>query len=351
MKRNTGAAGLSHLAMDWAAYTIATFFLCDIVWEFIDYGSWEWTWDNDLAGLAEDLAYCGFFSLSSIATSSLLFRLRYFKKLAYGRLVTSGLITLSANLLLAVICENAYYALYPTDEDTFWGSVYFFCFISSLASFGHTAQHYSLLIVKQNEEKLALQKKLLKLQLDPHFVFNSLSTLAGLTRLDPEKAEDFTVKLAKTYRRILAAVDHDVVSIPDAVAFAKDYVALLNVRFADRVELDTGGCEANDKEGILTLSMQVLIENAVKHGMGNGTGKVTIHLEKRGDRLTVRNDRPQDGQESRGTSSLGIGLSNLRKRYELECGIAPSICKTDDYFEVELPIINIGVTKEEPRTA
>ena len=285
--------------------------------------------------------------MSSIATASLLFRLRYFKKLTYRRLLTSGLVTLAANLLLAVICENAYYAIYPTDDDTFWGSIYFFCFISSLASFGHTAQHYSLLIVKQNEEKLELQKKILKLQLDPHFVFNSLSILAGLTRMDPEKAEDFTVKLAKTYRRLLAAVDNDIVSVPKALAFAKDYVSLLNIRFDNKIALDTSGCDANEHDGILTFSMQVLIENAVKHVMGTGGGSVTIRIAKRDGCLSVRNNLPdQKGMATRRqTASTGIWLDNLRQRYKLECGATPTIRMTGDDFNVELPIIAIETQK------
>ncbi len=332
---------IAHLARDWSVYTLATFFMCDILWEFIDYGEWEGTWSDALPDYLVDLAYCGVFSFTSILTTIFVTKLRYFKKVTYQRLLSLGLITLFVNLLIAITCENVYYYIWPTDADSFWGSIYFFCFISSLASMAHTAQHYSMMIIKQNEEKIALQKKILKLQLDPHIVFNSLSILAGLTRIDPEKAEDFTVRLSRIYRRIMADVDHDTVSIADSLKFAKDDVALLNIRFADKIVLDTSRCEAQEDEGILTLAMQIVIENAAKHSMPQGEEKLIISIDREEDYLVVGNNRPIGERANAPETSTGVGLANLRKRYQLECGKDIRINVTPKRFEVAMPIVKI----------
>lgn len=337
MKRTDRGLDFKELAKDWAIYTFATFFLCDILWEVIDYGSWDGSWVDGLEGLVVDLAYCGVFSLSSIATGAALFKLRYFSKVTYGRLLCCGIITLAANLLIAVTCENVYDAIWPTDSDTFWGSVYFFCFISSLASFAHASEHYSMMIVRQNEENIALQRQLLKRQLSPHFVFNSLSVLAGLTHVDPERAEDFTVKLSRLYRAVLNAVDDDFVSLKEALDFARDYVDLLNVRFADKIELDTTECQAEDGERILSLAMQTLVENAAKHGRPANGGTLRIKIAKAGDRIRVTNNLPADQDKPDGASA-GIGLENLKERCRIEYGVEPTIRSSDTYFEVEMPI-------------
>lgn len=329
-----------HLIKDWATYTIGTFFICDIIWElFIDYSEWEGTWADAVWNYFVDLTYCGVFSLASILTTIFVTQLRYFRKVTYSRMLSLGLITLGVNILIAVICENAYYYLWPTDDDSFWGSIYFFCFISSLASLAHTSQHYSLMIVRQNEEKIALQKRILKLQLDPHFIFNSLSVLAGLTRVDPVKAEEFTVRLAKTYRRIVEDVDNDFVSLTESLAFAKDDVAMLNIRFDDKIVLDTSRCEPSDTDCILTLAMQVLIENAAKHSLPQKDEKLIISVSREDDYLVVGNNRPERGLANAPETTTGIGLINLRKRYLLECGRDIKIRKTPKRFEVAIPII------------
>lgn len=337
MKRTDRGLDFKELAKDWAIYTFATFFLCDILWEVIDYGSWDGSWLEGADNLLVDLAYCGVFSLSSIATSAALFKLRYFSKVTYGRLLGCGIITLAANLLIAVACENVYDAIWPTDSDTFWGSVYFFCFISSLASFAHASQHYSMMIVRQNEENLTLQRQLLKRQLDPHFVFNSLSVLAGLTRIDPERAEAFTIKLSRLYRAVLNAVSNDFVSLEEALGFAHDYVDLLNVRFADKIELDTSGCRVAVGERIMSLAMQTLVENAAKHGRGDDGSTLRISIVKDGGRIRVTNNKPAS-RGGRAEASAGVGLENLRKRCMIEYGVEPAVRETDTTFEVEIPI-------------
>lgn len=328
---------IRELAKDWAIYTFATFFLCDILWDVIDYGSWEGSWLDDADNLLVDLAYCGVFSLSSIATGVALFKLRYFSKVTYGRLLGCGIITLAANLLIAVACENVYDAIWPTDSDTFWGSIYFFCFISSLASFAHASQHYSMMIVRQNEENMVLQRQLLKRQLDPHFIFNSLSVLAGLTRIDPERAEAFTIKLSRLYRAVLNAVGNDFVSLEEAISFAHDYVDLLNVRFADKIELDTSGCQAEGGDRIMSLAMQTLVENAAKHGRSDDGGTLRISIVKTDGKIRVTNNKPA-GREGRTEASAGVGLENLRKRCMIEYGVEPAVRETDTDFEVEIPI-------------
>ena len=85
---------------------------------------------------------------------------------------------------------------------------------------------------------LTLQKKYLKLQLDPHFVFNSLSSLTGMIEETPKQAEDYVVKLSHTYRYILRHIDCDYTSLSEAADFIKTYVSMLNMRYDGNIELD-----------------------------------------------------------------------------------------------------------------
>ena len=111
---------------------------------------------------------------------------------------------------------------------------------------------------------LTLQKKYLKLQLDPHFVFNSLSSLTGMIEETPKQAEDYVVKLSHTYRYILRHIDCDYTSLSEAADFIKTYVSMLNMRYDGNIELDIADLHTHEDECVLSLSLQLLIENAVK---------------------------------------------------------------------------------------
>lgn len=178
--------------------------------------------------------------------------------------------------------------------------------------------HFSDMIVLKGKENLALQKRYLMMQLDPHFVFNSLSSLAGMIGEDPKMAEDYVVKLSHIYRYILQQID-------------KEYITL--VLHADDLYGDRDEC-------ILSLSLQLIIENAVKHNCPQSSTELHVSLGRQGDMLVIKNNRIYTNlTNDQSIESYGIGISNLKQRYRLEGEAEPEFIAHKDSFEVRLPII------------
>ncbi len=189
-----------------------------------------------------------------------------------------------------------------------------------------------------------MTKRLLKSQMDPHFVFNCLNILSGLIEEDSERAERFIISLSRIYRYIINSLDKDIVPISEAMTFAKEYVSIMQTRYPSSIDFCDNGLECRSDEKILTMSMQLLIENAVKHNSPSPEHPLRILVFKRGDRLVVSNSLFNNSQGPvPSTSRDGIGLKNLRQRYSMECGKNPEISITKEgdkrFFEVSLPII------------
>ena len=188
-----------------------------------------------------------------------------------------------------------------------WGTSFLFGLIASLVALIHLSMHFSDMIVLKGKENLALQKRYLMMQLDPHFVFNSLSSLAGMIGEDPKMAENYVVKLSHIYRYILQHID-------------KEYITLA--------------------DGILSLSLQLIIENAVKHNCPQSGIELHVSLGRQGDMLVIKNNRIYtNNNNNQSIESYGIGISNLKQRYRLEGEAEPEFIAHQDSFEVRLPII------------
>jgi signal transduction histidine kinase len=172
----------------------------------------------------------------------------------------------------------------------------------------------------------------LRAQVDPHFLFNALNTLASLIPADPERALAFNQGLADVYRYILAHRDHDVVPVEEEWAFVQRYLFLLRLRFDDRIRVDgdvgVGGA-------VPPLALQVLVENAVKHNAFTEREPLAIRVLRDGDALVVENDaRPKRGV----TPSSGVGLSNLAERARLATGRDLVVEGGTSRFVVRVPV-------------
>lgn len=262
------------------------------------------------------------------------------------RLALNGVLTLGLNLALALLHEFfSARLLWPApSEEGFLYSVYIFSIVASIVSQFHIIRYYAKLALRQQSENLALTKAKLKSQLNPHFVFNSLNILAGLIEENPGEAERFTVSLSKIYRYIVNSLEKDVVPITEAMTVAKEYVSILQTRFPSSIDFRDGVLECRSEEKILTMSLQLLIENAVKHNCPSPERPLRISVFKRGDRLVVSNNLcDSDRCDMLGVRHDGIGLNNLTKRYLMECSKAPEISVAGGgdsrCFEVSLPII------------
>lgn len=335
---------LKKFLQEWSVFTVVFFFLYDIIWAVIDIDTFKrYLIEVYVVGALLDLLYCGIFSFVSLLITKKLLETQMFRKAENDRkkFLVSGGVILAANTLLAGVCEviiNKAFPRYAIED--FWGSFYIFAIIGSLLTLIHLLQHYSDVVINKTRENFALQKKYLKLQLNPHFVFNSLSSLTGMIETDQEMAEQYVVKLSHIYRHILSYIENDYITIDEGLHFSKEYVDMLNMRYQNKIELQIVDCQSIRNEYLLSQSLQLLIENAVKHNSPTGDEKLIIKISRLDDMLVVRNNRLYTyGRNDQRIESYGIGLNNLERRYEMECDRKPIITGDEDFFEVKLPIL------------
>lgn len=184
----------------------------------------------------------------------------------------------------------------------------------------------------------------LKNQLDPHFLFNSLNVLTSLIDEDPYQAQKFTTSLSKVYRYVLEQKNKDLVSIEEELQFAKTYVRLLKMRFEDGIVFDIPENSSHPEAKIVPLSLQLLLENAVKHNIVTASKPLNIRVEERDGMLVVSNNL-QEKQVVR--KSSGVGLRNIQQRYSILSARQVNIRKTASEFSVELPMLTKRVTVTE----
>lgn len=325
--------------IEWGILTIISFLFYDVIWIPT---SEEFTFAqiNDVANyLLADFIYCACLSFCIVWASFHIAQLKYFSQICYKRLILLSLTILFSNVLISVILENIYELLVSAPYDSFEEGLLIVCLISTISSLAHCAQYYSRMISIQSEEIITTQKKMLKMQLDPHFIFNSLNILIGIVHTSPDDAEKFIIRLSRIYRYIIKSIEQDMASISESISFIADYIALLNIRFPNKIDfqVDTS-LDRNNNECIPVMSLQLLIENAVKHNIPDGNSKLSIKIFRKGNNLIVHNSiNKAEGFYTK--DSFGLGLKNIYERYRILGGRSPQTRKTEDLFEVELPII------------
>jgi two-component system, LytTR family, sensor kinase len=201
--------------------------------------------------------------------------------------------------------------------------------------------------LRQNErlktENFALQTENYRAQLDqlkkqvnPHFLFNSLSTLQNLIRSGDAHSEEFVHKLSEVYRQLLQTRESHVISLREELDFLKAYLYLLQGRHDDALNVRIQAMPAALDFQLPTFGLQLLVENCVKHNVISASRPLTIQISQTDPAtITVRNNR----QPKKNVPSLGVGLDNLRKRYDLlgiEAGV--QLEESPDEFSVTLKL-------------
>ncbi|MDA9087376.1 2TM domain-containing protein [Polaribacter sp.] len=176
----------------------------------------------------------------------------------------------------------------------------------------------------------------LKNQLDPHFLFNSLNVLTSLIGENPAQAERFTTKLSKVYRYVLEQRNKDLVPIEEELKFAKTYMELLGMRFEEAVQFNIPDTISNNELKIVPLSLQLLLENAVKHNVVSTSKPLTINIYEEGSYLIITNN--VNPKQAIGKSTK-IGLQNIADRYGLITDKGVKIENNNKTFKVSLPLL------------
>lgn len=192
-------------------------------------------------------------------------------------------------------------------------------------------------LLELQKTNLQSQFEVLKQQVNPHFLFNSLNVLASLIKVDPDLAESFTEKLSKVYRYVLENKEKDMVSLTTETDFINSYIFLLNIRFKGKIFVKINLENIKPEMMILPMALQMLIENAIKHNTFSKTEPLHIDISVDNDSfLVVTNNLSL--RESY-VQSTGIGLNNIQDRYKLITDKEPVFEKTKSSFVARIPLI------------
>jgi sensor histidine kinase YesM len=190
--------------------------------------------------------------------------------------------------------------------------------------------------LQRERKQLELQFEALKSQISPHYLFNSLNTISSLVYKDPQSAEQFIRRLAQTYQYILSTQNKQFVLLKEEVEFVQSYYYLLRIRFQQQLSVEVNLPSTIMNSRIPPLTLQILVENAVKHNNLGGDKKLFIYITAQ-DNTHVRVINTKTGNINM-VQSFKVGLENIRKRYEFFTDKKIEI-KDEEKFTVSLPVI------------
>lgn len=183
------------------------------------------------------------------------------------------------------------------------------------------------------KEMQVLQKQLLTKNLEPHFLMNTLSFLSSMIKTKPEEADLYVDTFADVYRYFLKHNTTDLVPLREELTFLQKYILLMEKRFGKAYSYKVS---IDDNSGfVLPFSLQMCVENAVKHNEGDLNNPLQICLSRRNGSIHIRNQI----EPSPNALSMGRGLDNLRKRIRFTLGADLNIQTDNGFYQVEIPII------------
>jgi hypothetical protein len=187
-------------------------------------------------------------------------------------------------------------------------------------------------------ENVQSQLETLKNQLDPHFLFNSLNTLASLIDDENKSAQAYLDRLSDVYRYVLVNRDKNTVTLEEEMQFLDAYIYLNKVRFRENLQVEKQISAQGYQQQVAPLSLQMLIENAIKHNIISKDKplKIIISEDKEGY-LQVQNNIQEKRTFEKSTK---VGLQNIINRYQLLSDKQVEIIRNSDFFKVRIPLLN-----------
>ncbi len=277
-----------------------------------------------------------------------LFRKRYPKiKQTNKRLLLTVLFSLlylgTADLLL----RNFFYYFYPElswELDSWLMHMVKNVFISFIVAMIYEAVYFytrwneaNLETEKYKTQQIVSQLESLKNQISPHFLFNSLNTLAAIIPENPKQAEKFTEKLSDVYRYILQYKDKELVPLKIELDFITSYLFMLKIRYPENLEIDIRIPDKQLTEHVAPLTLQILVENAIKHNVISKSDPLKIKIFVDNDHRIIVENALQ--LKSIAKNSTKTGLENIRKRYEFLSEKSIEIFHNQNLFKVAVPLI------------
>lgn len=206
-------------------------------------------------------------------------------------------------------------------------------FYLSYAYYRRNKQHQEQL---KNYDRALAESKILQLknQINPHFLFNNLNVLDQLIEEDKTQASDFLNNFAELYRYVLQVSDQKLIALSREITFARQYFNLIRYKFGDAYQLEF---DIKNSEGyIVPMTLQLLIENAIKHNVGSEAQPVVIHVKIDHKILVCNNLQPRPNS----VFASGKALNNLKDQYHLLSRQQIGIYRDASVFSVEIPLID-----------
>lgn len=183
-----------------------------------------------------------------------------------------------------------------------------------------------------SQQLVEAELRALRAQINPHFLFNSLNTIAALISVEPEKAEKFTVRLAKVFRYVLLHADRPLSAIDEEMDFLKTYLEIEQIRFGERLLVEFDVESSIVHMALPSLILQPLVENAIKHGIAPkvGNSRILVQAKRHNESVLISIEDDGIGLSSKaaslgrtstdGRAGAGVGLQNVRERLQTMYG-------------------------------
>lgn len=329
--------------------TVISYVLYCILWFIID-DDIQFS-EHIFSDILMDFLFCAVFSFISLALCHLIFKVLKFHtgfrwSLAYSCILflLNNIIALIMSWVSGVAFEDLNNPLSQVQ------GIYTYAMLATLVSSTYIISAFmnnynlamedkrktEIMLMKEKEAALEAQLSALKMQINPHFLFNNFSTLTELIESEPETAGIFLSHLSKVYRHIVRNLNVNLIDVKDELKFIDSYVYLMKLRHGDGIliDIDEGLRFCNSK--IPPVSLQLLVENAIKHNAFSTESPLTIQIIREDDRLIVRNLKQPLVSVS---ESTGVGLANILSRYSLLSKKEVEIDDTEHFYSVSLPLL------------
>lgn len=264
------------------------------------------------------------------------------KRLIVQTLVTIGFsvaVIVITILLNGLLSHEQITSAYFLDRGYFMMKIAFsFIIVGSLGSnailFFKNWKETAVQQEKLKRIQLNLQYETLKSQVSPHFLFNTLNSLTSLISTNPEKAIDFVKKLSEVYRYVLDQKDHELVDLASELKFVESYVFLQKIRFETNLDVQINVNPQNFK--VIPLSVQMLVENAIKHNEISDRKPLQIKIFSTDDNFLIVENQLQKKPYTEGS---GTGIQNIRERYEFFTSKKVVIFENMEKYLVSIPLL------------
>ena len=228
---------------------------------------------------------------------------------------------------------NEQFVIYNLIKDTILGIIVLLLARNIYSN--HKREQALIANQKLREENIRVRFEALKNQLDPHFLFNSLNTLNGLIGIDDEKAREYVDNLSFVFRYTLRS--KELLTLDEELEFVKSYAALLKIRFGDNLTVEYDIDDRCWGYQIMPVSIQLLVENAVKHNEISNRNPLLIRIATTPEESVVVSNRINPKAEK--SLGGGVGLANLEDRYAILFKKSIAISYADQKFSVEIPLM------------